>query len=110
MTPGYIVRPAADRDLDEIAAYLAGHAGTNVALLFLRELSRTFSLLAEHAEMGWPCRLKHATLEGVRQFRVGGPFNKYVIFYRPQPGRIEILRLRHGARDIDSVLPGEETT
>jgi plasmid stabilization system protein ParE len=34
MSFGYVVRPRADRDLDEIADYLAGKAGLDTALRF----------------------------------------------------------------------------
>jgi toxin ParE1/3/4 len=34
---------------------------------------------------------------GLRSFPVG----RYVIFYRPRPGGIELARVLHGARDLD---------
>jgi toxin ParE1/3/4 len=35
-------------------------------------------------------------------------FEKYLIFYRVRPKRIEVVRVLHGARDIDSILAEEE--
>jgi len=34
-------------------------------------------------------------------------FKKYWIFYRPAKNRIEVLRVLHGARDIDAALEEE---
>jgi toxin ParE1/3/4 len=54
--------------------------------------------------MGWPCRLADPALSGVRVFRLQAPFTKYLVFYHPGPGSIVILRVLHGARDIESLL------
>ena len=70
MSFGYVVRPRADRDLDEIADYLAGEAGLDTAPRFLQEADETFALLSAQVDMGWPCRLKHPDLKSARQFGV----------------------------------------
>jgi plasmid stabilization system protein ParE len=31
-------------------------------------------------------------------------FRKYLVFYRPIPGGIEVLRVLHGSRDIAAIL------
>jgi toxin ParE1/3/4 len=36
------------------------------------------------------------------------PLGRYVIFYVPRPKGVEIVRVLHGARDIESVLHDEE--
>jgi toxin ParE1/3/4 len=36
-------------------------------------------------------------------------FEKYLIFYRATDELVEILRLLHAARDIDSILSGQES-
>lgn len=70
MSFGYVVRPRADRDLDDIADYLSGKAGLDMALRFLQEAYETIALLSAQVDMGWPCRLKHPDLKSARQFRV----------------------------------------
>lgn len=45
-------------------------------------------------------------LAGLRVWRVEG-FEKHLIFYRPAGDGIEIVRVLHGARDIDSILADE---
>lgn len=37
---------------------------------------------------------------GIQSF----PFGRYIIFYHVFPGAIEIVRVLHGARDIDSLF------
>ena len=37
------------------------------------------------------------------------PVGRYVIFYLPLPSGIEIVRVLHGARDIESVLRDEKS-
>jgi plasmid stabilization system protein ParE len=41
--------------------------------------------------------------EGIRVFPVSR-FKKYLVFYRPIEGGIEVLRVLHGARDIQGLL------
>ncbi len=54
---GYVLRPAADRDLDAQAIYYADTATSEVGHRFLIEAHSTFSLLATQPEMGWHPRL-----------------------------------------------------
>ena len=104
---GYVVRPRADRDIDEIADYLAEHAGLDTALRFLLEVYDTFALLATQQNMGWPCRVRHAQLSDARTFRVSARFDKHLIFYKPYSERIEILRVLHGSRDLEELFRKE---
>jgi toxin ParE1/3/4 len=34
------------------------------------------------------------------------PFGRYIIFYRVVSGAIEIVRVLHGARDIENIFGG----
>ena len=61
------------------------------------------ALLATQPEMGWKRRLEHPALVSARVFRVTG-FEKILIFYRPVQGGIEVLRVIHGARNIEMLL------
>jgi toxin ParE1/3/4 len=46
-------------------------------------------------------------LEGVRRLPVKG-FENYLIFYVPRSGGIDVIRVLHGARDIDNLFETEE--
>lgn len=107
MSVVFTVRPRADRDLDEIADYLAGEGGLDIGLRFLAEAYATFALIAFQPDMGWRCKQRHAELQGARVFAVRGPFSKFLIFYRNETSRIDILRVLHGAQDLE-MLFGKE--
>src|ERR1044071_7633588 len=40
--------------------------------------------------------------EGLWSFPVG---RSYLLFYRPEPGGIQLVRVLHGARDLPSLFP-----
>jgi len=104
---GYVVRPRADRDVDEIAEYLAEEAGLATALQFLAEIYETFGLLATQQQMGWFCKVRHPQLRTARTFRASARFEKYLIFYQPYSERIEILRVVHGSQDLEALFDQE---
>ncbi len=101
---GYVVRPRADRDIDEIAEYLADEIGLDIAVQFLGEISQTFGLLAAQQHIGWPCKVRHPQLLSARTFRVNARFEKDLIFYQSHSERIEILRIVHGFQDLEKLF------
>jgi toxin ParE1/3/4 len=103
MTGRYHVLPAADRDLDDQAAYLATEASLEVSLRFYDAASITFGKIASMSGIGerWPSA--NPRLAGLRVWRIEG-FEKHLIFYRAADNGIEIIRVIHAARDIDHVL------
>ena len=103
MNGPYRVLPAADRDLDDQAAHLAAEASLETALRFYDAASFTFGKIAQMPGMGEPWKSANPRLAGLRVHRVEG-FTKHLIFYRPADDGVEIIRVLHGARDIDSVL------
>jgi plasmid stabilization system protein ParE len=50
--PRILVRPAADRDLNKQAEYVAAHRDLEMALRFYRTAEETFRLLATQPRMG----------------------------------------------------------
>jgi toxin ParE1/3/4 len=107
VTRGSFVRPEADRDLDDIADDSSEQDTLDVGLKFLAGFYKTLALLSTNPEMGWPCRLPNHQLTGVRVFQVSKPFEKYLIFYQSFGNQIEILRVLHGAQDIEQILSTE---
>jgi toxin ParE1/3/4 len=98
--PSVIVRPRALTDLADIWAYIAEdsvkHADRFAALI-----NSQFRTLARQPHMG---RSRPELAAGLRSFPVG----RYVIFYVPLPKGVEIVRVLHGARDIESALQDHE--
>jgi plasmid stabilization system protein ParE len=97
----YVVRPKADRDLDDQAYYYATEASPEVGHNFLVAAHDTFALLATRPEIGWRVRFKHPGLQSLRVFRVTG-FERILILYRPHPEGVDILGVVHGSRKLQA--------
>ena len=102
----YVVRPQADRDLDDQAYYYATVATSDLGHRFLVAAHDTFALLAAQPNIGWHSRLKHPALKTLRVFRVKG-FEKLLVLYLPLLDGVEILRVVHGSRDLEALLRRE---
>ena len=99
------IRPQALRDLTEQGAYLAENAGLETALRFYEAAEETFRLLAAHPEMGRAREFRNPRLAGVRMCLIKG-FGKHLIFSRRTKDGVEIVRVMHGARDIEKLFDG----
>ncbi len=99
----YVLRPKADHDLDEQAYYYANAASPELGHRFLIAAHDTFALLATQPNMGWRSRLENPELLSLRVFRVSG-FERILIPYRPLPDGVEILRIIHGSRQLETLL------
>jgi toxin ParE1/3/4 len=86
--------PEAENDLDEIWWYIAQDNPDNADKL-LDEIEETSRKLARFTNMG---RNRDELHPGLQSFPVG----KYLIFYMPINGGIEIVRVLHGMMDIDA--------
>ena len=92
----------AEEDAREIALYIAeDNPGTADA--FRVALERIREMLADLPEIGSSRSFNNKELDGLRMLRIP-KFEKYLIFYRPVPEGIEIIRVLHGARDIPSLF------
>lgn len=93
-------RPRAEADIAEIWDYIADDSFAQ-ADAFLDRLDRQFRLLAKEPFIG---RARDELAAGLRSV----PFGRYVIFYRPNDRGIEVVRVLHGARDVDAQFGGNE--
>jgi toxin ParE1/3/4 len=91
--------PEAEKDLLEIWSYLADQASPPIADTQLNAIEGACAKL-EH----WPHsgRQRDNLLPGLRSV-VAFP---YVIFYRVRDERVEVVRVLHGRRDIDTIFAG----
>ena len=103
MTRKVIVRPAADRDLDEQADYIAADSSVDTALQFYESAYETFRLLSLHPRMGRMIRLSNPLFLNARVFPIKN-FGRHLVSYRPHHRGIEVLRVVHGSRDVDRLL------
>jgi len=93
-------RPLAETDVLEIWDYIADDS-LAAADRWLDRLDEKFRLLAAQAMMG---RARDELAPGVRSFPIG----RYVVFYVPLDDGIDVVRVLHGARDIDAVFNPEQ--
>ena len=96
---------SAERDIIECADYIARDS-YEAAIRFMDCVESAFLLLLERPKIGALREGLVPGVEGIRMWPVGG-FEKYLIFYQQIPNRIEILRVLHSARDIESIFEGE---
>ena len=96
-------RAPAKRDLIDHFVFLGENASIDVARRFLKSANSTMEELAQMPEMGASRTFRNPRYVGVRMWRVKG-FERYFIFYRPLKTEIEVLRVLHGARDIEALF------
>jgi toxin ParE1/3/4 len=89
-------------DLIEIAAFIS-HDDLSIADRFLAAAETCFRQLADAPELGALDEFDSPYLRGIRRWRVKH-FEKYLVFYRVTEERIDVIRVLHGSRDIDSLF------
>jgi len=94
--PKYIITREAGEDINGILAYIAAE-NFSAALAFYDRLEGIFAMLADNKNAG---RERPELKEDLRSF----PEGNYLIFYRPWAGKIAIVRVIHGARDLDEIF------
>jgi toxin ParE1/3/4 len=92
------ISPRARSDLIEIWSYIADDSVAS-ADAFINKLYETIQVLAKQSGSG---RHREELAPGILSF----PFGRYIIFYRASQGAIEIVRILHGARDIQTIFEG----
>jgi len=92
------ISPRAAADLIEIWSYIADDSMAN-ADAFIDRLYETLQVLGRQPGSG---RRREELAPRMQSF----PYGRYVIFYRAMTDAIEIVRVLHGARDIEGIFEG----
>jgi toxin ParE1/3/4 len=90
----------ADQDIFEISVYIAQNRGAEAAQNFIDKLNNKFILLLESPKLG---RNRSDLSPELRSL----PYGNYIIFYRLISDGILVVRILHGARDINSIFEAE---
>jgi toxin ParE1/3/4 len=101
-----VKRPEALNDLEEIQVAI-GRNSMMAAERFLIAAERAFELLASMPELGGRSESAHPILSKLRIWPIHR-FRKYLILYRPLANGIEVVRVVHGARDIEALFRIQE--
>jgi len=98
--PTVVVRPRALDDLAEIWAYIAENSPDR-ADAFVDLVNSKFQALSRRPGLG---RRRPELAPNIRSLTVG----RYVMFYQLLFRGIEVVRVFHGSRDIESIFENEE--
>jgi toxin ParE1/3/4 len=99
------IRPQARMDVVELATYI-GRDSVTAADRFLDACEATFDFLAESPEIGGVYPTTNSRLIGLRVFWVRD-FPNHLALYVERSNSVEIIRVVHGARDLEAVLRDE---
>jgi toxin ParE1/3/4 len=97
--PGIRLRPRAKADLVAIWEYIARDNEAQ-ADAFIKTVDEKFRLLAQNPNIG---RVRDELGASIHSLPVG----RYVIFFRSRETYLEIVRVLHGARDVQAVFPAK---
>ena len=92
-------------DVIDIAYYIAEDS-LEAADRFAEAVDAAYEQLAEFPGMGVARDYSNPKLQGMRMWPVPG-FKKYLIFYRANDAELQVLRVLHGARDIENLFKPE---
>lgn len=100
--------PRARQDLLELATYLySADPISDASERLLTAAENAFARLAEMPGLGVAYSSAFGSQTGLRRWPVPG-FHNHLIFYRSTATGVEIVRVLHGACDIDAALMEED--
>ncbi len=100
----YTIAPAARCDLHAILDYFLDVAGNaELAIRFTNCAESTFTKLSKSPGQGRPRQFRRNLLKGLRSWRID-EFPTYLVFNRETAASIEIVRVLHGARDLERLF------
>jgi len=108
MSRGITSKPQARIDLLEYFIYI-GERNLDAAERFLVAAEEACRKLSEMPGMGRLREFAQPELAGIRSWPIGG-FENYLIFYRETSEGVDVLRVIHGARDIDRLFEKPKAT
>src|SRR5579862_4087946 len=93
-------------DIIDIASYLADASSLNTSDSFIEATKRGYQQIAAMPRMGSLRDYGNPAFAGMRMWPVPG-FRKYLIFYKATEDEVAILRVLHGARNLDAIFAPE---
>ncbi len=100
---GIRLSDAAVGDILEQAEWYEQHSGRVLARRWEGAVTSALLLIRKNPRSGSLCSFKADELRGVRRRSIQ-KFPKHLIFYQADGGEVLILRVIHGARDLESLF------
>jgi toxin ParE1/3/4 len=101
--PRLVFSDAAVADILEQADWYRAQSGRTLALRWERAVASTIKNVVRRPAAGPPCTFRPLELQGVRRVLVP-KFPKHLLFYRFTAEEVFVLRVVHGARDLESLF------
>jgi len=90
-------------DILEQADWYASQSGQTLAARWEKAVTTAILRITKNPHAGALCTFHSAELRGVRRTTIRN-FPKYLLFYRFEEGELFILRVVHGARDLETLF------
>jgi toxin ParE1/3/4 len=98
-----VLSDAAVADILEQAAWYSTQSGNALAGRWEKAVTSAILRAVSRPTTGAPCTFQSSELRNVRRTAIGG-FPKHLLFYRFDSGEVFVLRVVHGARDLERLL------
>lgn len=98
-----VLSEAAAADIVEQADWYATQSASALAERWENAVTTVIKSVLSHPQAGTPCRFYAHELRNLRRARVPG-FRKHLLFYTFDSEKVFILRVVHGARDLEALL------
>ena len=105
MTFTVVARNRAIEDLSQQVTFYKREVSVEAGKKLYKAAVQTFALLADQPGMGAP--MVCAAIPDLHRWRIKG-YEKILIFYRYDEHNLYLIRILHGARDLDSLLSDEQ--
>lgn len=97
------ISEAAAADIVEQADWYEQQSGVELARRWERVVTSAVLRVMDHPRAGAITSFQHPELSNVRRLLIPG-FPKHLIFYQVRKSEILVLRIVHGARDLESLF------
>jgi len=90
-------------DIQDQADWYEQRSGHVLTRRWESQITAALIRIEKNPRSGAKCGFSADELQGIRRMPIAG-FPRHLIFYRAEEEEIRILRVVHGARDLESVL------
>ena len=94
---------AAIADILEQSDWYTDRSGARLAQRWQKAVTAAVTFVVRRPSAGAPCIFRSPALLGVRRTAISG-FPKHLLFYRVDHEEVFILRVVHGARDLERLF------
>jgi len=98
-----VLSDAAIADILEQAEWYIEQSGRLLARRWDKAITSAVSYVVRHPAAGAPCTFRSPELSGVRRAPIPG-FPKHLLFYQFDEAEVLVLRVVHGARDLERLF------